>query len=445
MKTSLFRGIAAMMAVSAVAVTGSCSEQEYEDLTTPPRVDKNHTYAPYAIDWTEAADSCSTAFIGRFFCTPEAVDKDGNKLFYKADEYNGVFTYAEYNNMRADNFNNYWQQAHCMAAMVDYYNRIKASNAEEEARIKDYFSRWYAQRGNNYEGNTDWKGSTGFGNDFTDDTSWIIIALLQMYDATGDVTYYDAAKKTWDECIRPRFELTTSGWLPWKWTDLGPNECTNGPAAICAAMLSKYSQDAGNAKEAAKYLAEAQTCFDQNIDVMNSDGTLAPAGGAPLSYTQGTCMEAGRLIWHLTGDEGYLKKAILAGRGQMNSSRMNELYNGEWVARDEGTDENNSIFKAVMFHWFARMILDTEVDSFDGKIRKELRDYLYRHASYYWANIDKRDLPEGEYGGWKDAYFGVKCYQPRSAENGDVGGSQGAYASAAQCIEAMCMIKDVQF
>lgn len=445
MKTSLFRGIAAMMAVSAVAVTGSCSEQEYEDLTTPPRVDKNHTYAPYAIDWTEAADSCSTAFIGRFFCTPEAVDKYGNKLFYKADEYNGVFTYAEYNNMRADNFNNYWQQAHCMAAMVDYYNRIKASNAEEEARIKDYFSRWYAQRGNNYEGNTDWKGSTGFGNDFTDDTSWIIIALLQMYDATGDVTYYDAAKKTWDECIRPRFELTTSGWLPWKWTDLGPNECTNGPAAICAAMLSKYSQDAGNAKEAAKYLAEAQTCFDQNIDVMNSDGTLAPAGGAPLSYTQGTCMEAGRLIWHLTGDEGYLKKAILAGRGQMNSSRMNELYNGEWVARDEGTDENNSIFKAVMFHWFARMILDTEVDSFDGKIRKELRDYLYRHASYYWANIDKRDLPEGEYGGWKDAYFGVKCYQPRSAENGDVGGSQGAYASAAQCIEAMCMIKDVQF
>lgn len=437
MKTSLFRGIAAMMAISAVAVTGSCSEQEYEDLTTPPRVDKNQTYAPYTIDWTEAADSCSTAFIERFFCDEP---RNGSRK--------GVFSYTEYNNNTTGNLNNgnnYWQQAHCMAAMVDYFNRVKNSNADEKKRIEAYMKDWFTVNGNNYEGNSDWRGSTGFGNDFTDDTCWIIIALLQMYDATGEVTYYDAAKETWDECIRPRFELTTSGWLPWKWTDLGPNECTNGPAAICAAMLSKYSQDAGNAEEAAKYLAEAQTCFDQNIDVMNSDGTLAPAGGAPLSYTQGTCMEAGRLIWHLTGDEGYLKKAILAGRGQMNSGRMNELYNGEWVARDEGADENNSIFKAVMFHWFARMILDTEVDSFDGKIRKELRDYLYRHASYYWANIDKRDLPEGEYGGWKDAYFGVKCYQPRSAENGDVGGSQGAYASAAQCIEAMCMIKDVQF
>lgn len=51
----------------------------------------------------------------------------------------------------------------------------------------------------------------------------------------------------------------------------------------------------------------------------------------------------------------------------MTSTRMNEVYNYEMVSRDEGTDENNSIFHAVMFHWFTRMILDTEVDSFDGK------------------------------------------------------------------------------
>ena len=42
---------------------------------------------------------------------------------------------------------------------------------------------------------------------------------------------------------------------------------------------------------------------------MASDGTL---GSTPLSYTQGTCMEAGRLIWKLTGDTGYLRKAIQA-------------------------------------------------------------------------------------------------------------------------------------
>ena len=104
-----------------------------------------------------------------------------------------------------------------MAAMVEYYNRIKATDAEEKARIEGYFQKWYDKRGNNYEGNQNWRGSTGFGNDFTDDTCWIIIALFQMYDATGNQTYYDAAKQTWDECVWPRHELTQSGWLPWKW------------------------------------------------------------------------------------------------------------------------------------------------------------------------------------------------------------------------------------
>lgn len=431
MRKSLFRGTVAMLTLFAAAVTISCSEQEYKDLTTPPIVkgdgDNAQKYAPYEIDWAEAADSCSTAFIERFYCSE---NRNG---------YEGVFSYREYNASGSANFNNYWQQAHAMGAMVEYYNRIKESNPEEKARIESYFQKWYDKRGNNYEGNQEWRGSTGFGNDFTDDTCWIIIALFQMYDATGNQTYYNAAKTTWDECVWPRHELTQSGWLPWKWTDLGPNECTNGPGAIVAAMLAQYSRNAGNEAAALEYINQACTCFDQNIDVMNSDGTLAPAGGAPLSYTQGTCMEAGRLIWRLTDDLGYLRKAILAGRGQMNSTRMNEVYNYEMVSRDEGADENNSIFHAVMFHWFTRMILDTDVDKFDSKIRKELYNYLNRHASYYWANIDKSEE------GWPNAYFGVKCYQPRSAENGDVGGSLGAYTSAAQAIESMWMIKNVKF
>ncbi len=71
----------------------------------------------------------------------------------------------------------------------EYYNRIKATDAEEKARIEGYFQKWYDKRGNNYEGNQNWRGSTGFGNDFTDDTCWIIIALFQMYGATGNQTY----------------------------------------------------------------------------------------------------------------------------------------------------------------------------------------------------------------------------------------------------------------
>ena len=423
MRKSLFKGaFASFIVVAAILV--SCTD-DYEDKTNPPIWTGNTSYAPYAIDWAEAADSVSQAFIERFYCSEPRNGSDG------------VFSYTPYNR-EGGNGNCYWQQAHAMAAMVDYYNRIKTSDPTEEARIRNYFKRWYDKRGNHY----DWdnRGSTGFGNVFTDDTCWITITLLQIYDATGEQFYFDAAKKTWDESIWPRHELNQYGWLPWKLNDLGANECTNGPGSIIASMLSQYAKDAGDEAAAQEYLNQAYTCFDQNLSVMASNGTL---GKTPLSYTQGTCMEAGRLIWKLTGDVAYLRKAILAARGQMTSTAMNEVYELETVARDEGPDGNNSIFHAVMFHWATRMVLDTEIDKHDAKIRKELYTYLLRHASYYWTRgIDKSEE------NWPNSYFGVKCYQAFQFgvdDAKDKYGPMGAYASAAQVIEGMCMLKDVKF
>lgn len=108
--------------------------------------------------------------------------------------------------------------------------------------------------------------------------------------------------------------------------------------------------------------------------------------------------------------------------------------------RNENTsynDENNSIFHAVLFHWAARMIVDTDIDNHDSRIRGELYKYINRHASYYWTlGIDKNQ------GRWENSYFSPLCYEPR--EEG-TGGSLGAYTSAAQAIESMCMIKDIKF
>lgn len=51
MRKSLFRRTVAMLTLSAAAVSGACSEQEYEDLTRPEKVTGNTQYAPYTIDW----------------------------------------------------------------------------------------------------------------------------------------------------------------------------------------------------------------------------------------------------------------------------------------------------------------------------------------------------------------------------------------------------------
>ena len=59
MRKSLFRWTVAMLTLSAAAVSGACSEQEYEDLTKPEKVTGNTQYAPYTIDWTEATKASS--------------------------------------------------------------------------------------------------------------------------------------------------------------------------------------------------------------------------------------------------------------------------------------------------------------------------------------------------------------------------------------------------
>ena len=313
----LYKSMGTLFVFSMLALASAGCEEDYMSITNPKTEQKANTYANYEIDWAEAADSVSTAFIERFYCSSNRNGADG------------VFSYSEYNNQN-NNGNCYWQQAHAMAAMVDYYNRIKLTDPDQAALIRSYFKRWYDKRGNNYEGNYEWRGQSGFGNNFTDDTLWITIALLQMYDATGDETYYNAAKQTWDDCVRPRFALNEYGWLPWKMTNLGANSCTNGPGAIASAMLAQYAKEAGNIEEYNRYLEESQTCFDQNIHAMNDDGTL---DNPPLSYTQGTCMEAGRLLWKLTGNEGYIQKAISTCCATLPTTGPSESTNPRWAGR----------------------------------------------------------------------------------------------------------------
>lgn len=116
-----------MLTLSAAAVSGACSEQEYEDLTKPEKVTGNTQYAPYTIDWTEAADSCSTAFIERFYCSE---NRNG---------YEGVFSYREYNATGSANSNNYWQQAHAMAAMVGVLQPYQGDRCRGESPYRGLF------------------------------------------------------------------------------------------------------------------------------------------------------------------------------------------------------------------------------------------------------------------------------------------------------------------
>lgn len=438
MKNNLILSLAA-----AAALLASC---EVEDIYYGKQVDPDpdaYLATPYKIDWRAAADSASFEFVKQFYSNRRS--------------YNGVFTYTEYN-LRGDNFNNYWQQAHAMNVMIDFYNRIKAGETTgvldamnaapnaalseelsdeirdaraadklDAATIERYFTLWYDKKGNNYEGNATYRGPAGFGNNFTDDTSWIVQTLCQLYDATGEEKYYEAAKTTYDAVIVPRWDDLNGGY-PWKGDDNGKNECTNGPVCINACRFALYAQQAGNEADYEKYLEQAVRTFEFLASAL-FDARTGRVGETPLSYTQGTFMESGRLLYQLTKDKRYLRDAALAARYQMTAGGM--LSDG--LMRDEGADENNSIFKGVLFHYAKNFILDPNFDLVDKSVRSDLRKFVTYHANCAWTvGIDKTK--------WPASYFGVH-YKTRRAE---YGGSQGAQTSACNAIEVMTQIENAK-
>ncbi|MEG0789071.1 MAG: glycoside hydrolase family 76 protein [Alistipes sp.] len=441
MKKYLIISLAAMAVLAS-----SCGEDDFyygKEVNPDPNA---YLQTPYKINWKAAADSTSFEFIKQFYCV----------LQNDAYRYNGVFSYTEYNS-RADNFNNYWQQAHAMEVMIEFYNRLKAGQTTEvlttmnanpnvslpedtsaeikQSRLKDqitlatiegYFAKWFAKHGNNYDGG--YAGASGFGNNFTDDTAWIVQTLSELYDATGDVKYYKAAKQTYDDTIWPRWDYVNGG-LPWKADNGSKNECTNGPACINACRLALYAQANGEEADYEKYKAQAILIFD----FLSSSlfvATTGQVGVGPLSYTQGTFMEAGRLLYQMTSNKEYLRDAAKAARFQMTAPSM--LTAG--LMRDEGADENNSIFKGVLFHYAKNFILDPNFDKVDASVRSDLKNFVTYHANCAWTvGVDKTT--------WPNSYFDVYYKVRRSA----FGGSQGAQASACTAIEAMTQIENVKF
>ena len=85
----------------------------------------------------------------------------------------------------------YWQQAHAIDVVIYAYQRNLAAGNKTQANLyKNYVSKWFQNKGNNYSG-----GSTGFENPYTDDMCWIALTLQRMGEVFNNNTYFSTAKK----------------------------------------------------------------------------------------------------------------------------------------------------------------------------------------------------------------------------------------------------------
>ena len=279
----------------------------------------------------------------------------------------------------------YWPQAHAIDVVTDAYVRTKD---EKYYRLYDLW--WQGMPRFNFDA---WKGrrfhDDPWWNAFVDDMEWHCLALIRIYEATQETRYLNKARQIYGDWIwsqwSPENEEPWHGGITWK-TDVrrSKNACSNGPAAIIAARLSKFAEvDAGYEKNKPKetYLDEALRIYRwerqylwnaQNgaiYDNMNQDGRL---GRFSLSYNQGTFIGAAVELYQLTGDASLLDDAVLTAR--YTTGPMSERNGG---VLPDATDGDGGLFHGIFFRYLANLIVLPELDN---GVRRELADYMQHSA-----------------------------------------------------------------
>ncbi len=279
----------------------------------------------------------------------------------------------------------YWPQAHAIDVITDAYVRTKD---------KKYFQLYdlWRQGMPRFNPNASQGRRRGdrWWNVFVDDMEWRCLALIRIYEATGETLYLNKARQMYADWIwtqwGPEDEAPWYGGITWK-TDVSKskNACSNGPAAIIAARLTQFATvdpDNEKNKSAEEYQNEAWKIYQWErkylwnsdsgavFDNINQEGKI---GRFSLSYNQGTFIGAAVELFRLTKDPSLLDDAILTARyatGPM--SRRNRGVLSDAPGGDGG------LFHGIFYRYLANLIVLPELDE---TARKEFTDYLLHSAT----------------------------------------------------------------
>ncbi len=279
----------------------------------------------------------------------------------------------------------YWPQAHAIDVITDAYTRTKD---QKYYRMFDLWRQGMPRF--NFDARKGRRMGDPWWNAFVDDMEWHSLALIRIYEVTGETLYLNKARQLYADWIwtqwGPEDEAPWYGGITWK-TDVSKskNACSNGPAAIIAARLAQFaSVDASNDKNksAAEYQDEALKIYQwerKNLwdsetgavfDNMNREGKI---GRFSLSYNQGTFIGAAVELFRLTEDRSFLDDAVLTARYTTGSmSRRNRGLLPDSSGGDGG------LFNGIFYRYLANLIVLPELDE---AARQELTDYLLRSAT----------------------------------------------------------------
>lgn len=368
--------------------------------------------------WNKMADGMSQALIKNFW----GANFDGY-----ADRY--YFNYGS--NMSNMTTSHYWPQAHAMDVLVDAYMRTG------EKQYKNLFPLWWEGAPKfNFAGKMNPKDP--WWNVFVDDMEWIVLAQIRMFECTGKTMYINKARQMYDDWIWPTWgpedEAPWYGGITWK-TDVAKskNACSNGPAALIAARLYRFFNQAkfkeGKAKEtylneAVKiYTWEKNTLFDRKTGAVydNIDKKGRIQKNWIFTYNIGTFLGAAHELYLITGDKQYLDDAVLA------ASYVTDRMTRNGVLSD-ATSGDGGLFHGIFFRYFVKLINE---DALEAAARKKFHDWFTNLATVMAKEgVNPNTMLYA--GSWRKA----------PADNEPVGLTP--HLTGCMLMEAMCVLKPLK-
>lgn len=264
----------------------------------------------------------------------------------------------------ADKKNEWWWQAHAMDVIVDAY-RLTGNE-----RYRKMYELWFdgIQR-YNYEQWPDdpWR------NQSVDDTEWIALTLIHMFETTGERKYLLQAQRLYDKYIittwGPNDEAPWYGGISWS-TDpkihKSKNACSNGPAGIIAALLARHAKalDERHAKKLAKaYQQDLKRIYHWERDHLYNGITGAVydsmgrrgIGRHVWSYNTATFIDMASELYSATHQQQYVDDAIKAADYTINrisDPKTGLMNNVSWL--EKGGDMG--LFHGIFFRYLAQFI-----------------------------------------------------------------------------------------
>ncbi len=336
----------------------------------------------YKINWESAADSATTVLVDHYWSTERHVFTRVNDDFDFTESVDYV----------------YWQQAHAMDVIIDAYLRTG------DTKYSDMFPQWY-------EGvkKCNWTDRTGFRGEYYDDTAWIALTILRMYDATKDSKYLETAKDLW-AYLQGAWDETNGG-LSWATSHLNSkNACTMGPATILGVRIYNITKEQADLDWAKKiYEWEYENLYNPATGAVydNYNTDSKELSTAATSYNQGTFGGAAYELYKSTGEQSYLQTARKAFYYGMTSSSI--IDTGNNIIRDEGNNHNNELFKGIYMRYMVQILKEPALDSI---YRNKFATFLNNNAETAWRNgVKKNDL---------QMYFSSNWAQPITGSTSNV-------------------------